>query len=188
MSSWALSQKFCGPMQLFHRKTPAGVFFSVKKKLRNQQKNPSQVALAMASPSHCCVSSLVTSLTAWECASASPRSLASLATKMWAVWGMMSDWNLYWFFFLGGTNQAARFQKIPWEIGCFFLLKFGSLVVKWSDVMVGRCFTLTPTQGGAEGKDFFLTGRDVMMERWDPSNSGVDILAENWWLEEEFSF
>lgn len=125
-------------------------FFWVNKNQRFFQTKKSQVALAMASPSHCCVSSLVTSLTAWECALGQHSQLGRrtslhqwLARNHVAVWYDVGLESLLSFFFLGGltVQKSTRSQEISRDICCFFLLKFGSLVVKWSDVIVGRCFT-----------------------------------------------
>ena len=108
---------------------------------------------------------------------------------MWQF-GMMSDWKVYFhlvFFWDLLYKKAQDFRKYSgnWQL---FLVEIwvSCCQTVWCILIVGRCFTLKPTRGSALNSDFFLTARDVMMDRWDPSNSGADILAENWWLEDEF--
>lgn len=171
-------------------------FFLGKKTNDSFKQKKSQVALAMASPSHCCVSSLVTSLTAWECALGQHSQLWSRLPS--PMVGKKSCGSLVWcrtgkftfIFFFGGTYCTKKYKisgNFPGHLLLFLVEIWVSCCqMVWCILIVGRCFTLKPTRGGALNRDFFLTARDVMMERWDPSNSGVDILAENWWLEDEY--
>ncbi len=78
----------------------------------------------MASPSHCCVLSLATSLTAWECASATkspPCWLENVAVRYDV--GLES---LHLIFFWR-TTKTGRIRKIPRNWLHLLLLKFGSI-------------------------------------------------------------
>ena len=97
---------------------------------------------------------------------------------MWQF-GMMSDWKVYFhlvFFWDLLYKKAQDFRKYSgnWQL---FLVEIwvSCCQTVWCILIVGRCFTLKPTRGSALNSDFFLTARDVMMDRWDPSNSGVHI-------------
>ena len=92
----------------------------------------------MASPSHCCVSSLVTSLTAWECALGQHSQLGRrtslhqwLARNHVAVWYDVGLESLLSSFFFGGTYCTKKYKisgNFPGHLLLFLVENLGLLL------------------------------------------------------------
>ena len=212
MSSWGLSRKFWWTpvdqvllrvmelwsffIHLFHiyRSFPA-VFFQLFFWVKLRKKIPGGIGNGVSQPLLCIVfGDLIDSM--GMCLGPAQSTLKPRAFNQWLatkscgslVWCRTGKFTVFFFFF--GTYCTKKYKisgNFPGHLLLFLVEIWVSCCqMVWCDSW--KVFHLKPTRGSALNSDFFLTARDVTMERWDPSNSGVDILAETWLLEDEFSF